>query len=216
MNPISTQSLLEALNWRYATKKFDSSAKIPQDQWAALEQSLLLAPSSFGLQPWQFLVVKDRALLQELVGATWGQTQVVDCSHFVVFLGRKGVDEAEVQRYLERTVALRGGTVEGLKGYRDVIVASLDKARAGGYLDVWQSRQVYIALGELMTAAALLGIDSCPLEGLDPAAYDRILGIDTSKWGTLCACALGYRSGDDKYATAPKVRYAQSEVIVTR
>lgn len=213
MNPITTQTLNEALNWRYATKKFDAAKKIPAATWAALEDSLVLSPSSFGLQPWKFVVVQNTELLKKLVGASWGQTQPVDCSHYIVFLGQKGLGAADVDRYLNRSVALRGGSVEALKGYRDVITASLDKAKQGGYLDVWQSRQVYIALGEFMTAAALLGIDTCPMEGLDPAQYDAILGVDTSKWGTLCACAVGYRAADDKYASAPKVRYPKSELI---
>lgn len=213
MTPISTQTVLEALNWRYATKKFDAAKKIPAEVWNALEQSLVLAPSSFGLQPWKFLVVETAALRQKLVAASWGQTQPVDCSHFVVFLGQKGLGAADVDRYLNRSVELRGGNVAQLKGYRDVIIGSVEKAAAGGYLDVWQSRQSYIALGELMTAAAFLGVDTCPMEGIDPAQYDQILGVDTSKWVTLCACALGYRAGDDKYASAKKVRYATAEVV---
>ena len=213
MIPIQSDTLLEALNWRYATKKFDPARKIPAEVWNALEQSLVLSPSSFGLQPWKFLVVQNPELRKKLSAVSWGQTQPIDCSHFVVFLGRKGLGVEDTDRYLNRSVELRGGSVESLKGYRDVIVASLEKARAGGYLDVWQSRQVYIALGEFMTAAALLGVDTCPMEGLDAGKYDEILGIDTGKWGTLCACPAGYRAADDKYATAKKVRYATSELV---
>ncbi len=213
MIPIQSDKVLEALNWRYATKKFDPARKIPAEIWNVLEQSLVLSPSSFGLQPWKFLVVQKPELRQKLSAVSWGQTQPIDCSHFVVFLGQKGLNAEDTDRYLNRSVELRGGTVEALKGYRDVIVGSLEKARAGGYLDVWQSRQVYIALGEFMTAAALLGVDTCPMEGLDASKYDEILGIDTSKWGTLCACPVGYRAADDKYATAKKVRYATNELV---
>lgn len=213
MTPISTKTLLEALNWRFATKKFDTSKKIPADVWAALEQSLVLSPSSFGLQPWKFLVVQNPELRAKLVGVSWGQTQPADCSHLVVLLGKKNLGVADVERYFQRTVELRGGKLEDHQGYRDIILGSLEGARAKGYLDVWQSRQVYIALGEFMTAAALLGVDTCPMEGLDPAKYDEILGVDTKEWTTLCACPAGYRASDDKYATLPKVRYPANEVV---
>lgn len=208
-----SNTVLDVLNWRYATKKFDATKKLPAEVWSVLEQSLVLAPSSFGLQPWKFVVVQSEGLRKELMAASWNQTQVVDASHYVVFLGQKGLGEADVDRYLARSVELRGGKVEDLKGYRDVILGSVNGASKAGFLDVWQSRQAYIALGELMTAAAMLGVDTCPMEGLDPARYDALLGVDTSKWGTLCGCALGYRAADDKYASAAKVRYASSEVI---
>jgi len=213
MSSISSKTLLETLNWRYATKKFDSSKKIPAETWAALEQSLVLSPSSFGLQPWKFLVVQSPELRAKLAAASWGQTQPVDCSHFVVFLGQKNLGAESVDRYLSRTVELRGGKVEDLKGYRDIMLGSIENARSKGYLDVWQSRQVYIALGQFMVAAAALGVDTCPMEGLDPEQYNQILGVDTSKWTTLCACPAGYRAADDKYATLAKIRYSAKDLV---
>lgn len=216
MKPISTGDLLDALNWRYATKVFDSSRKIPAETWDALEQALVLSPSSFGLQPWKFVVVQDAKIRKQLAEASWGQTQPVDCSHYVVFLGRKNLGADQVDRLLERTAKVRGVAKESLSGYRDVILGSVAKAREGAYLDVWQSRQSYIALGQFMAAAAVLGIDACPMEGLDPAKYDSILGVDTKNWGTLCACAAGYRSAQDKYASLAKVRYDRSEIIQER
>ena len=213
MTPVSNKTVLEALNWRYATKKFDATKKIPAETWSLLEESLVLSPSSFGLQPWKFLVIQSPELRAKLKEVSWGQTQVVEASHYVVFLGQKGLGTADVDRYLARTVELRGGSVEALKGYRDIILGSLDGARNAGYLDIWQSRQVYIALGQFMTAAALVGVDACPMEGLDARQYESILGVDTSKWTVLVACAVGYRAADDKYATAAKIRYKASELI---
>lgn len=216
MTPVSSSTLLEALNWRYATKKFDASKKIPSDTWKTLEQALVLAPSSFGLQPWKFIIVQDPALRTKLSAAAWGQTQPVDCSHFVVFVGRKDLDAGEVDRFIQRTADVRHVDPVTLKGYRDVIAGSVTNAKSGGYLDVWQSRQVYIALGQFMAAAALLGVDACPMEGFNPAQFDAILGLDTARWGTLCACAAGYRASDDKYASLEKVRYSASDVIEHR
>jgi nitroreductase len=213
MTTIPSAQLLDALKWRYATKKFDAAKKIPAATWAALEESLVLTPSSFGAQPWKFLVVDNSELRAKLVAASWGQTQVVDASHFVVFLLKQNLDEAHIDRYMKSTAAVRGTTVESMDPFKKVIMGSLDGARAKGFLDVWQSRQVYIALGQFMASAALLGIDTCPMEGLEPAKYDEILGLTGSGYTTLCACPVGYRAADDKYATTPKVRFPLSEVI---
>jgi nitroreductase len=213
MNPIPASQLLDALTWRYATKKFDPAKKIDAATWSALEQSLLLAPSSFGLQPWKFLVVDDPAIRAKLVGASWGQTQITDASHLVVFAFNKQIDAAHVEKFLARQVEVRGGDVSSLDGYKKMILGSLDGARAKSYLDTWQSRQVYIALGQFMASAALLGIDTCPMEGLEPAKYDEILGLAGTGYTTLCACPAGYRAADDKYAGAPKVRFPLNEVI---
>jgi len=213
MTPASTTTVLEALQWRYATKKFDPAKKIPADTWTALEQALVLAPSSYGLQPWKFVVVDNPALRQKLSAASWGQTQPVDCSHYVVFAHRKNLSAADIDRYIDRIVEVRGGAKETLKGYRDIMVGNTEKARVGGTLDVWMGHQVYIALGQFMAAAALLGVDTCPMEGLEPPKYDEILGLAALGYSTLCACAAGYRSADDKYARAPKVRFAHHEVV---
>lgn len=214
MVPLPSSAVLDALKWRYATKKFDPARKIPAATWAALEESLVLTPSSYGVQPWKFLVIDDPALRARLLSASWGQKQVVDASHLVVFALRKDVDAAHLDRYMARTAEVRATTVEALAPFRKVIDQSLDGARAAGTLDNWQSRQLYIALGQFMLAAALLGIDTCPMEGLVPAQYDEILGLKGTEFTTLAACPAGYRAADDKYAATPKVRFPVSEVIV--
>jgi nitroreductase len=213
MHTIPSETLLGALNWRYATKKFDPAKKIPAATWSTLESALVLAPSSYGLQPWKFIVADDPALRVKLGAAAYGQTQPVDASHYVVFALKKNLSAADVDHFVERIVAVRGGNKEALKGYRDVMAGSLDRARGAGYLDSWMAHQSYIALGQFMAAAALLGVDTCPMEGLDPAKYDEILGLTAQGYTTLCACAAGYRSADDKYASAPKVRFPAEDVI---
>jgi nitroreductase len=213
MNSIPTATLLDALKWRYATKKFNSTRKIPAETWAALEQALVLAPSSFGLQPWKFFVIHDPETRKKLSAASWGQTQPVECSHFVVFAVRKNLSTADVDRFVDRIVEVRGGSKESLKSYRDVMVRSTDDARAEGKIDAWSSRQVYIALGQFMASAAVLGVDACPMEGIDPAKYDEILGLAAQGYTAICACAAGYRADDDKYAKAPKVRFKTGDVV---
>ncbi len=213
MNSLEPSVLVQQLNWRYATKRFDATRQIPAAEWSALEQALVLSPSSFGLQPWRFIIVTDHARKAALVPHSWNQTQPVDCSHFVVFTVKTGLDAAHVDHYLEQTVAVRGGTVESLAGHRGMMLDSLDKARAGGFLDQWQMHQVYIALGQFMTSAAMLGIDTCPMEGLAPEKYDTELGLSGTGYKTVVACAAGYRAGDDKYARQAKVRFPVSEVV---
>lgn len=213
MNSLSPSDLLAALNWRYATKKFDSARTIPAEIWSALEQSLVLTPSSFGIQPWKFLVVTDPAVRERLVPVSWGQTQPKDASHLVVFAVRRDLPESHIDRYLARTAELRGTTVEALAPFRKMMMGSLDGARAKGHLDTWQTHQIYIALGQFMAAAAVLGVDTCPMEGIEPAKYDEVLGLGGTGFVTVVACAAGYRAADDKYATLAKVRFPASEVV---
>jgi nitroreductase len=211
---ISTTTLTDALHWRYATKRFDAAKKIPDATWEALEQSLVLTPSSAGLQPWRFIVVRDQDTRQKLSAAAHGQPQPLECSHFVVFAGRKGFDETDIEKFFERIAEVRSVPKDSLKGYREMVTGSVGRARAGGYLDTWMSRQVYIALGEFMTSAALLGVDTCPMEGIEADKFDEILGLKALGYGSLCACAAGYRSSEDKYALSPKVRFKPEDVIV--
>ena len=213
MSVTNPEALLAQLNWRYATKKFDPARKIAPDVWSALEKALLLTPSSFGLQPWKFIVITDAAVKQQLVPVSWHQKQPAEASHHVVFAARRVLGEKDVDHLIERTIATRGGTAESLKAYRDIMAGFAGKAAKEGWLREWAVRQVYIALGNFMTSAARLGVDTCPMEGISPADYDKILGLEGTEFETVVACAAGYRAGDDKYATAPKVRYPASEII---
>ena len=211
---ISSQQLLDALNWRYATQKFDPAKKIPTDRWHALEQSLVLAPSSIGLQPWKFVIVTDAATKARLVAAAWNQVKVADCSHFVVFAVRKNLGLDHVEKHIGRMVEVRGVAPESLEKFRKMTVGNLDKARAEGRLDTWQTHQIYIALGQFMAGAAVIGVDTCPMEGIEPEKFDEILGLKGTDYATVVACAAGYRLADDKYATTKKVRFKTEDVVV--
>jgi nitroreductase len=212
--PIPPQQLVAALNWRYATKKFDPSKKIAPDVWSALEQSLVLAPSSIGLQPWKFFVVTDGAVKTQLMAASYRQAQVADCSHFVAFTARRDIDAGHVERHIDRMAEVTGVATESLAKFRTMTMRNLDKARAAGTLDVWQEHQIYIALGQFMVSAAVLGVDTCPMEGIEPEKYDEILGLAGSNYATVVACAAGFRLPDDKYANTKKVRFKPEDVIV--
>jgi nitroreductase len=212
---IAPEELLERLRWRYATKMFDPHRKIPSDLWQGLAESLVLTPSSFGLQPWEFIHVQTPALREELRAASWNQPQVTDASHFLVLAARTSLSEAEVDRFLRQVALDTGASAESLSGYRQMIVGFI-AAMTPDALVAWAKHQSYIALGQLMGSAAMLGVDSCPMEGFDPAAYNRILGLTERGFTAAVACALGYRSAEDGHAARPKVRYGRGEVVVTR
>ena len=214
MTTISTEKLLTQLNWRYATKQFDPQREISPQTWAALEEALVLTPSSFGLQPWKFMVVSDPATRERLVPASWGQRQVADASHLVVFAIKHDLNEADIDAYLNRIAVVRGGVRDSLNGYRDMMVGNLITSRDAVARRNWAANQVYIALGNFLTSAALLGVDACPLEGLEPAKYDEILGLQSQGLSTVVAAAAGYRAANDKYAGVKKVRFPKTEVLV--
>jgi len=210
---LQTDQLVSALEWRYATKMFDASQKIPADVWLALEQALVLTPTSYGLQPYKFLIVNDPAKRAALLSHSWNQKQVVDASHFVVFTARTEMKEADVDRFIKRVAEVRKLPVESMASYRRVMIGDVVHGPRGKVAHEWAARQVYIALGNLMTAAAMVGVDSCPMEGLVPAEYDKILGLENGGYTTVVACALGYRAANCKYAGLAKVRYETKEVI---
>jgi len=216
MPSIAPNALIEALRWRYATKVFDPAKPISPEVWEALEDALVLSPSSYGLQPYHFVVVKDPALRAELRKVSWNQAQVEEASHLVVLTYHRKMDMAWTDAFLDRVVEVRGVAKESLAGYRKAIQGDIVEGPRAAVSDEWAAKQVYIAFGNLMTSAALLGVDTCPLEGLDPAAYDRILGLEETPWKTVAALVLGYRAEGDKYATLPKVRFPKETLIEYR
>jgi nitroreductase len=205
--------VLQQLHWRYATKKFDPARTIPDETWQALEQSLVLAPSSFGLQPWKFFVVVNPELRQQLLEHSWGQTQVVDASHLVVFSIKKDVDIADVDRYVERIAEVQQTPIDQLQGLSNMIKGFLSQPPYPLDINEWAKRQAYIALGQFMTCAAMLGIDTCPMEGFIPAKYDELLGLTEQGYAAVVLCPAGYRATDDRAASRPKVRFEPQDVV---
>jgi nitroreductase len=213
MSYLNNSQLLEALNWRYATKFFDATKKIPGDVWQTLEQALVLTPTSYGLQPYKFLVISNPGKRAELLPHSWGQKQVVDASHFVVFTARTEMKEADVDRFIKRSTEVRKLPDGAFNPYRDMMLGDVVNGPRGKIAHEWATRQAYIALGNLMTCAAILGVDACPMEGIVPAEYDKILNLNGSGYATVVACALGYRSASDKYASLAKVRYETRDLV---
>jgi nitroreductase len=207
------ETALQQLLWRYATKKFDPTKTIPDHLWQVLEQSLVLAPSSFGLQPWKFIVVRNSQLRHQLLEHSWGQTQVKDASHLVVFAIKKDLNAADVDRYVKRMADVQQTTPDSLEGFSKTVKGFIDTPPYPMDLNEWSKRQVYIALGQYMTTAAMLGIDTCPMEGFVPTKYDEILGLEAQGYATAVLCPAGYRAEDDKSAARPKVRFETRDVV---
>jgi nitroreductase len=210
---MTTQELLNALRWRYATKVFDPTKKIPDDIWQTLKQALVLTPTSYGLQPYKFLVIDSPAKRAELLPHSWNQRQVVDASHFIVFTVQIKVTQAHVDKLINHTSHIRQIPPDFLNSYRGMMLSDLVSGPRSKIAHEWATRQTYIALGNLMTCAAVLGVDACPMEGFSPPEYDRVLGLENSGYGAVVCCALGYRSANDKYAALAKVRYAEADLL---
>ena len=215
MNTLPPQQLLAQLNWRYATKQFDPARKIAPATWAALEEALVLTPSSFGLQPWKFIVVADPAVREKLVAVSWNQRQIADASHLVVFAVKTPFGEKDIDHLLARIAELRGVPAASLAPYREMMAGSLLRGLDEAARAQWAIRQVYIALGNFLTCAALMGVDACPMEGIEPAKYNEILGLPQQGLSAVVVATAGYRSSADKYAALTKVRYPRSEVVLT-
>lgn len=199
------------LTWRYATKQFDPSKRVSDSELSLILEAIRLAPTSFGLQPFRVVVVTNSPVRQQLREASWNQSQITDASHLFIFQTLTDVSEAVVDAYIQRIATTRSVDVSSLDGYRGMIL---------GYLGhhpspvAWAQRQAYLAMGFGLQTAAQLHIDTCPIEGLDPSAYDRILNLGGG-YTTLVAVAVGYRSSDDQYQHAKKVRLPQEIFCVT-
>ncbi len=212
---VSKETILEQLNWRYATKSYDKTKKVSAEDWETLETALTLAPSSFGLQPYKFIVITDPELREKLKPAAWGQPQITDASHLVVFTYKKTLTDADIEHFVDRIVEVRGVPRETLTDYENIIKGSAKQAVDGGYIETWNSRQAYIALGFLLQTAALLNIDATPMEGFDAAQFNEILGL--TDYSAVALAAVGYRDAENDWlASLQKVRFPKDELIERR
>ena len=204
--------IIEALNWRYATKDFDSSKKISDKDLDIITESLRLTASSFGLQPWKFLVISNQDIKDSLLEHSWNQKQVTECSHHIVLCYPTSFGDDQVNSFIQDTAKTRGQSLEDLQGYENVMKGFLSHMD-DNKKSIWMKDQVYIALGNLLTTCAMMKIDACPMEGIVHAKYDEVLGLKEKGLTVAVACPIGYRNSSDKYASAPKVRFPKSEVV---
>lgn len=201
---------------RYSTKLFKKNTPIPDSTWEVLEESLLSTPSSYNLQPWKFIVVTDPALKRNLRSFSFNQAQIEDCSHLVVICALEKIKEEWVQKLMDKYRDIRKMNEDSLETYKKNVMNDLVHGPNKDHNLSINTHQCYIALGNLMTSAAILGIDSCPIGGFLTEAYDNVLQIEGSGWKSSVLCALGYHDAEDKYAHLPKVRFEKDDVIEYR
>jgi nitroreductase len=208
-------NLKQALEWRSAVKQFDPTQTLSDGQVKSLLETTLLAPSSFGLQPWKIVVVSDKEIKAKLAEAGYGQSQFMTASHVVVFAVNQNVDAAYVEYYMSEIARIREVSVESLEGFGTTIKGTI-AMRTPEEVVVWSSRQVYIALGTLIAAASLESIDASPMEGFDGNAFDEILGLKEINCHALAVVALGHRSEEDAYSQMKKVRFDYESLVITK
>ena len=206
--------ILQNLSSRYAVKQFDSAKKISNDLFNQFLDAIVLTPSSYGLQPWKFVVVENHALREKLVEHSWGQKQITEASHLIVFCTVNPVDEKFIDKHIQQTAKIRNIEPSTLDKFKKNIIGDLVTGERSKNNLAWAKNQVYIALGNAMTAAAALQIDTCPIEGFDPIKYDEILNLQEHGAKVAVVLAVGYKDINDKYAKIPKVRFDKKDVVI--
>jgi len=204
----------ENAKWRYATKKFDTTKKVSAEDLATLKEAIQLSASSFGLQLYKVIVVENPELRAQLQGASWGQSQIVDASHLIVFANQTTVDNGDVDNYLNNVAATRNLPIDALTGYGDYMKGFIGNLPEE-VKPIWTSKQTYIALGNLLNAAAELKIDVTPMEGFVPAQYNEILGLDKLNLNAALVAAVGYRHEEDATQHYAKVRKSNDDLFIT-
>ncbi|MCC4274086.1 NAD(P)H-dependent oxidoreductase [Marinomonas communis] len=206
-------SLIDTLNWRYATKKMDASKSVPEDKVNRILEAIRLSASSSGLQPYQVIVVKNKALREQIVPHAWNQQQIVDGSHLLVFAAWDNYTEQRINTMFDLVNDERGFTNEGWEAYRKKILAAYPPRPAEVNYE-HAARQAYIGLGTALIAAAEEGVDSTPMEGFDPEKVDEILGLKEKGLRSVILLPLGYRQEEgDWLVNLKKVRRTSSEFI---
>ena len=204
-------SLKDSLSWRYATKRM-TGGKVPQEKVDKILEAIRLAPTSFGLQPFKVIVIEDEKLREDIFNTACQQPQIKEASHVLVFAANKKVTAEQVQEYMELIATTRGIPVESLDGFKamfDGIVAGTAEQNF-----VWTARQAYLAFGVGIVAAALEQVDATPMEGFNPQAMDKILGLEEQNLGSTTILTLGYRDeANDSLVKAAKVRKSMDKLF---
>jgi len=200
-------------NWRYATKKFDTTKKVSKEDLETLKEAIRLSASSFGLQPYRILIIENPELRAKLQPAAWGQSQIVDASQLIVFANITNFGETEIDASIANTTKTRGLPADALKGYGDFMKSKI-VALPEDVRNTWASKQTYLALGNLMNAASELKIDVTPMEGFEPAQVNEILGLGKLGLNATLLATIGYRHEEDATQHYAKVRKSNEELFI--
>ncbi len=206
-------NFIKNANWRYATKKFDTTKKVSKEDLETLKEAIRLSASSFGLQPYRVLIIENPELRAKLQPAAWGQSQIVDASQLIVFANITNFGETEIDVSIANTTKTRGLPADALKGYGDFMKSKI-VALPEDVRNTWASKQTYLALGNLMNAASELKIDVTPMEGFEPAKVNEILGLGKLGLNATLLATIGYRHEEDATQYYAKVRKSNEELFI--
>lgn len=207
-------SFLENQNWRYATKKFDAAKKITTEDLNTLKEAIRLSSSSYGLQPYKVILVENPALRAQILPAAWGQSQITEASHLIVFANEINFGVTGIDNYIKNASETRAIPAESLQGYADFMKANIT-ALPEDVRNTWTAKQTYLALGNLLNAAAELKIDVTPMEGFVPAQVNEILGLDALGLNATLIATIGYRHEEDATQHYKKVRKSNEDLFIT-
>ena len=196
---------IDALKQRYSVKKFDRERQVPADVLQNILEAGKLSASSLGLQPYKILIAESAEIKSKLIPAFYNPSQISTCSHLVILISKKNVDDSYIDGYFRHISDVREVPVDSLDLFRKNI-EGYTKKQAQDEVAVWAEKQAYIVLGNLMFAAALEKVDSCPMEGFKKDFIEEIMGLDKEKESVAVTLALGYRSADDTFQHLKKVR----------
>lgn len=206
-------NMMNALKWRYAVKQFTDEV-IDEGRVQQLLAVARLSASSYGLQPYRLLLVKSTEARQQLLEYSMGQNKVANCSHLIVFAAQTDIGNETVNRYVDKVSRVRGIPLTQLQGMADHFKSALEPMTEQQKQE-WAHQQAYIALGNLLTCAALMEVDTCPMTGFEREGFDRVLKLDKRALTTTVICPIGVRHPDDSTASMNKVRFDQDELVIT-
>lgn len=207
-------NFIQQQNWRYATKKFDATKKIAIEDLNTLKEAIRLTSSSYGLQPYKVLIIENADLREKLKPVSWGQSQITDASHLIVFANEINLGDTEIDAFIKSISKTRDIPVENLSGYASFMKSKITPLTPD-LKNIWTSKQTYLALGNLLNAAAELKIDVTPMEGFDATAYNEILGLTEKGLNASVIATIGYRHEEDDTQHYKKVRKSNEELFIT-
>ena len=207
-------NFIESQKWRYATKKFDATKKITAEDFEILKDAIQLSTSSYGLQPYRIFIIENPELRKQLQPFAWGQSQIVEASQVIVFANITNFGEAEIDQYISNLAQTRGIPAESVKGYADFMKMKITDL-AEDDRNNWTSKQTYLALGNLLNAAAELKIDVTPMEGFEPEKVNELLGFNELGLNASLIATIGYRHEEDATQHYKKVRKSKEELFTT-
>ena len=205
--------IIEQLQWRYATKSFNSEKFLTNEQLSTLIHAFNLTATSYGLQPIKLVVIQDKEKQKQLVTASMGQKQVEQASHVLVFCIQTTIDKDFVTEYFDRVHNIRNTPKDILKPFKNFLIEDFEK-KSQDQIEVWATNQAYLAMGNLMTVCAMEGIDACPMEGFEAQKYDELLNLTAQGLRSVLVMPIGFRADDDMFASFKKVRKEMADSVI--